>query len=94
VAALSFHPGLIDIGLTKKGTSAESADNQWVRVIAEWTEREKAAGKFTPVEYATAALLRLAAGAGDHLSGRYLTTEDDCLSFPATDHSGERERTS
>ncbi len=78
VTVLSYHPGLVDIGITLAGAEkAAASGNPWEQRIASWIEGERAAGRLTPVAQATAVLRRLTEGAADHRSGEYITFEDE-----------------
>ena len=77
VGVLSYHPGLLDIGLTVEGAKAATVGGVWEQRIAAWVEGERAAGRITPVAQATDVLLRLVTSDDNELSGRYITVDDE-----------------
>ena len=77
VVVLSYHPGLLDLGITIEGARAAASGGEWERRIASWVEGERAAGRITPVARATDALLRLVTSDDKGLSGRYVTVDDE-----------------
>jgi acyl-coenzyme A synthetase/AMP-(fatty) acid ligase/NAD(P)-dependent dehydrogenase (short-subunit alcohol dehydrogenase family) len=76
VTVLSFHPGLLDLGLGQTQMASRPEPGSWSAKVSDWLRRERAAGNFTPVADAVAALTRLVERVGDHPSGSYLTTDD------------------
>ncbi|WP_434445414.1 SDR family NAD(P)-dependent oxidoreductase [Lentzea sp. E54] len=77
VTVLSYHPGLVEAGITLSSLArAEAGGNPWEKRIAAWYEVERTAGRTTPIARAAAVLRRLAEGAADHRSGEYITVED------------------
>ncbi|SEG89409.1 NADP-dependent 3-hydroxy acid dehydrogenase YdfG [Nonomuraea solani] len=77
VSAFSFDPGLVDLGMTRDHLEQGRIDDRWSDQILEWVRDQRRAGRFTPPERAASALVRLASGSADPLSGRYLTSDDD-----------------
>jgi NAD(P)-dependent dehydrogenase (short-subunit alcohol dehydrogenase family) len=77
VAVLSFHPGLLDLGMTKAGDEADNSGNPWAQRVVDWVQGQRAEGRFAEVERATGMLLHLAAGGADERSGGYLTVDDE-----------------
>ncbi len=77
IVVLSYHPGLLDLGITIEGARAAESGGEWERRIASWVEGERAAGRITPVARATDALLRLVTSDDKGLSGRYVTVDDE-----------------
>lgn len=75
VPVFAYHPGLLDLGITHSHLARHPTGDPWEDRIGRWLTDRRAEGAFTSPERATAALLRLAAGEGDGLSGRYLTPE-------------------
>ncbi|MER6910549.1 SDR family NAD(P)-dependent oxidoreductase [Streptomyces sp. NPDC000594] len=90
IGAFSFHPGLIDIGVTREHMERHPTGNPWTDRVGAWLLDQRGKDAFTPPDRAAAALLRLARGEADALSGRYLTT-DALLAPPGagTDPAGE-----
>lgn len=82
IAAFSYHPGLLDVGLGAPTTAADS-DDVWQRRVDSWLAAQREAGQYTPVTEATANLLRLIRGDADALTGRYLTYQDDIAGLVA-----------
>jgi NAD(P)-dependent dehydrogenase (short-subunit alcohol dehydrogenase family) len=77
VTVFSFHPGLLEVGLGETQLAAEAAPGSWSAKVSDWLRREQAAGNFTPVADAAAALARLIEQSDDdHRTGAYLTTAD------------------
>lgn len=77
VSAVAYHPGLMDIGMSRQNAIDALTGNEWDRKVAAWFAKLKADGDLTPVPAACAVLVRLAGGDADPLSGRYLTVDDD-----------------
>ncbi|WP_176947115.1 type I polyketide synthase [Lentzea fradiae] len=77
VSVFSFHPGLVDVGLTRRQLQDGDTGNRYVDGIAAWVADQREGGRFTTPEESTAMLLRLVSGEADALSGSYLTPEDD-----------------
>ncbi|MFB9902364.1 SDR family NAD(P)-dependent oxidoreductase [Allokutzneria oryzae] len=75
IPVLSYHPGLLEIGLT--GNTPKDSTDTWTRYLASWIDGEREAGRMTPTDKATGMLVRLVAGEADSLSGRYITVDDD-----------------
>ncbi|WP_416973035.1 SDR family oxidoreductase [Streptomyces sp. 4F14] len=81
IAAFSYHPGLLDIGIG--AAPAHEAENPWQRRIDTWLASQRRAGRYTDVPTALGNLLRLLSGEADALTGRYLTYEDDLTALIA-----------
>ncbi|MBB5159998.1 SDR family NAD(P)-dependent oxidoreductase [Saccharopolyspora phatthalungensis] len=77
VVVLSYHPGLLDIGLTGDHLRQGPTGDVWTDRIGDWLQEQRDSGNFTTPERANEVLIQLAAGQADALSGRYLTVEDD-----------------
>ncbi|WP_197367612.1 SDR family NAD(P)-dependent oxidoreductase, partial [Streptomyces clavuligerus] len=75
IAAFSFHPGLVDSGMTADHLRRHPTGDHWEDLIGEWLHTAYENGRFTPAEDAARALVRLVSGPADALSGRYVTTE-------------------
>lgn len=75
IAVLSYDPGMVDVGLMRRGCtmSGGSADEQRV---AEWARSQRASGRFTPVEQSAGLLARIVSGEFDHRSGELITAQD------------------
>lgn len=77
VSVFSFNPGLLDVGMVSRHLAAGPSGNYWFDRVGRWLQQQKAAGRFTSVDRSCDALLSIASGAADALSGQYLTPEDD-----------------
>jgi NAD(P)-dependent dehydrogenase (short-subunit alcohol dehydrogenase family) len=77
VRMFAYHPGLMDIGMSRQNAIDALTGNEWDRKVAAWFAKVKANGGLTPVPLACAVLVRLAGGDLDALSGRYVTVDDD-----------------
>ncbi|SER64742.1 short chain dehydrogenase [Lentzea xinjiangensis] len=75
IAVLSYDPGMVDIGLMRRGAGTCS-DDPHVQRIARWVRSQRAGGKFTPVEQSADLLARIVRGEFDHLSGGLVTPAD------------------
>jgi NAD(P)-dependent dehydrogenase (short-subunit alcohol dehydrogenase family) len=76
VAIVSFHPGILEIGLGQTQLAAAAPQGSWSQKVSEWILEVKAQGAYTPTESAVNALIRLLDD--DDLpanTGSYLTTE-------------------
>ncbi|MFF7987560.1 SDR family NAD(P)-dependent oxidoreductase [Streptomyces sp. NPDC007901] len=93
VTMLSYHPGLLELGLTKDGMDTYPTGDVWRDRSIEWFMAQRREGRFTDPEHSARTLLRFAAGEADHLSGHYLTPDSD-LSVPSglSDPSGSSDR--
>jgi NAD(P)-dependent dehydrogenase (short-subunit alcohol dehydrogenase family) len=76
VTVLSFHPGLLDVGLGETQLASQAPAGSWSAKVSDWLRRERAEGKLTPVADAVEALARLVEPGDEHRSGSYLTTAD------------------
>lgn len=76
VTVLSFHPGLLELGLGQTQLATRAEPGSWSAKVSDWLRRERAEGNFTPVADAVAALAGLVEQTGDHPTGSYLTTAD------------------
>ncbi|WP_176959865.1 SDR family NAD(P)-dependent oxidoreductase [Lentzea jiangxiensis] len=79
VAVLCYDPGLLDIGLMRRGiersADPRNADDPvWPR-LSRWAQSLRDQGKFTPVKQSAALLARIAEGEFDDLSGGVITQE-------------------
>lgn len=79
VAVFAFHPGIVTIGLTDAALAMDAPAGS----PAAWIQQEVAAGRVLPPEPGAAALVYLASGQADTLSGRYLTVHDDLAALVA-----------
>ncbi|GAA3464442.1 SDR family NAD(P)-dependent oxidoreductase [Saccharothrix longispora] len=76
VTTVAFDPGLLDTGMTRAHLDRGHVGDPHADGILDFTLRARDDGGFTPVPAATAALVRIAMGAADHLSGRYVTADE------------------
>ncbi|MCG8928080.1 type I polyketide synthase [Lentzea sp. CC55] len=77
VSVLNYHPGLIDLGLTRRQLEAGKTGDRHVDDVGAWMADQRDSGRFTTPEDSSEMLVRLVAGEADALSGSYLTPEDD-----------------
>jgi NAD(P)-dependent dehydrogenase (short-subunit alcohol dehydrogenase family)/acyl carrier protein len=77
VAVFSYHPGLLDVGITGDQLRRGRTEDTHLNGIGDWLADQRDGGRFTEPEQAAAMLLRLLSGEVDVLSGSYLTPEDD-----------------
>jgi acyl transferase domain-containing protein/acyl carrier protein/enoyl-[acyl-carrier-protein] reductase (NADH) len=77
VAVFSYHPGLVDVGITGDQLLRGRTEDTHLNGIGDWLADQRDGGRFTEPEQAAAMLLRLLSGEADVLSGSYLTPEDD-----------------
>ncbi|GGM26017.1 type I polyketide synthase [Micromonospora yangpuensis] len=79
VVVLSYHPGLVDLGITRAGLDRvrRGGGDRWERLTAQWGEQQLADGQMTSVQRAATVFRRLVEGAADDRSGAYLTVDDD-----------------
>lgn len=76
VTVLSFHPGLLELGLGQTQMATRAEPGSWSAKVTDWLRGEQAAGNFTPVADAVGALARLVEQTSEHPTGSYLTTAD------------------
>ncbi|MGZ3145563.1 SDR family NAD(P)-dependent oxidoreductase [Lentzea chajnantorensis] len=81
VSVFSYHPGLVDLGITKQALDLEPTGDKWGDRMQEWLSEQREQGRFATPERAAEVLMELASGKADPLSGRYLTPEDDVESM-------------
>ncbi|MHC5907413.1 SDR family oxidoreductase [Streptomyces sp. S6] len=81
IAAFSYHPGLLDLGLG--AAPAHETENPWQRRVDSWLAAQRRAGRYAALPDALGNLLRLVGGEADALTGRYLTYEDDLTALVA-----------
>lgn len=77
VAVLNYHPGILEIGLTGTLFASDPEPGTTDHMVAEWFRAQIAAGRSVDAEESAAKLCRLASGALDSLSGKYVTAYDD-----------------
>lgn len=75
IAVLSYDPGMVDVGLMRRGCAMSSDDPDELRV-AEWARSQRDSGRFTPVEQSAGLLARIVSGEFDHRSGGLITQQD------------------
>ncbi|MET8981193.1 SDR family oxidoreductase [Streptomyces sp. NPDC004539] len=73
IPVFAYHPGLLDLGVTHRHLDRHPTGDPWEDRVGDWLLTQRAQGAFTAPDEAVAALLRLAAGQADPLSGHYLT---------------------
>ncbi|MFJ8911110.1 SDR family NAD(P)-dependent oxidoreductase [Amycolatopsis sp. NPDC102389] len=78
VTVLSYNPGIVDAGLTREGMRfVGNTDDPWLDRIGRWAIEARDSGAFTPLDTAVKALVRLARGDADVLTGLVINAEDD-----------------
>ncbi|SES32646.1 meso-butanediol dehydrogenase / (S,S)-butanediol dehydrogenase / diacetyl reductase [Lentzea xinjiangensis] len=77
VSVLNYHPGLVDLGLTRRQLEAGKTGDRHVDGVGAWMADQRDGGRFTTPEDSSEMLVRLVTGEADALSGSYLTPEDD-----------------
>ncbi|SDO73421.1 type I polyketide synthase [Lentzea jiangxiensis] len=77
VSVLNYHPGLVDLGLTRRQLEAGKTGDRHVDGVGAWMADQRDGGRFTTPEASSEMLVRLVSGEADALSGGYLTPEDD-----------------
>ena len=75
IAILNYDPGMVDVGLMRRGATMESDDPHQQR-ISRWARSQCVQGRFTPVEQSAGLLARIVSGEFDHLSGGLITPAD------------------
>ena len=84
IHVFAFHPGLVDGGLTHAALAEDVPIDSPAHRATKWVREQYEAGHAVPPERAVDAILRLASGGADELSGRYLTVFDDLARLTAT----------
>ena len=77
VALFSFDPGILTIGLTETLFSQEPAPGSREEMVTRWFRQQIAGGRSFEAAASAAAVVALASGAADELSGRHLSMYDD-----------------
>ncbi len=75
IAVLSYDPGMVDVGLMRRGCTTSSDDPAEQRV-SRWARSQREDGRFTPVEQSAGLLARIVSGEFDHRSGGLITPAD------------------
>ena len=91
IAVLSYHPGHVNVGMTKTFLEKAPGLDDWSVQVARWVRQQAAEGHFTDIEQSTATFLRIARGDADHLSGRYLTPDSTFADVEHGRPAGTRE---
>jgi NADP-dependent 3-hydroxy acid dehydrogenase YdfG len=77
VVVLSYHPGILEVGLTDTLFKAEPEAGTVEGMVADWFRQQIALGRSVDADVSAAQLVRLVVGEADAFSGRYLTAYDD-----------------
>ena len=77
VALFSFDPGILTIGLTETLFAQEPASGSREEMVTQWFREQIAGGRSFEATASAAAVVALASGAADELSGRHLSMYDD-----------------
>ncbi|MEW2119392.1 SDR family oxidoreductase [Streptomyces sp. NPDC005474] len=75
VTVLSYHPGLVDTGITQAQMDLVPGGNPWEDMVSTWFKKQDAQGHFTELDRSVATLVRLARGEADAKSGSYFTPD-------------------
>ncbi|MFF9691156.1 SDR family NAD(P)-dependent oxidoreductase [Streptomyces sp. NPDC014623] len=81
VAVFSYHPGLVDLGITRRQIEGGLTGERWSDEVRAWLLAQRESQRLADPRRSADMLVRLAAGEADPLSGRYLTLEDDIASL-------------
>jgi NAD(P)-dependent dehydrogenase (short-subunit alcohol dehydrogenase family) len=92
VAVFSFHPGLLDVGLTRAHLDHGPVGNPSSDRIWKWLRDQRDAGHFTSYDRVAHSILLLADGTADVLSGRYISVDDDIPALCAQVSADRRQR--
>jgi NAD(P)-dependent dehydrogenase (short-subunit alcohol dehydrogenase family) len=76
ITTVAFDPGLVDTGITRAHFDRGHTGDPWADKILDWMLRKRDNGDFTPLGTSARALVAVAAGAAEHLSGQYVTIDD------------------
>jgi 3-oxoacyl-[acyl-carrier protein] reductase len=77
IKAFVLHPGTVDTQFTDEALNREDARRYATGFVERLTELRKNPSAFTPMSQVTNLCIFLASGAGDDLSGRYLSVDYD-----------------
>jgi NAD(P)-dependent dehydrogenase (short-subunit alcohol dehydrogenase family) len=77
IAIVSYHPGVLEIGFATAIVGSEPEPGTYQARHKAWFEGERAAGRVIDTARSLDGLIRLAEGAADRLSGRYVSAYDD-----------------
>jgi NAD(P)-dependent dehydrogenase (short-subunit alcohol dehydrogenase family) len=88
VAVVSFHPGILEIGLGQTQLSAAARPGSWSEKVNTWILETKARGAHTPTGAAVDALIRLLDDDLSAVTGSYLTTESVAAGLCRTEDAG------
>jgi len=92
IAIVNYHPGIMDIGLTETLLAKQPEETSAAEVrVASWFQEQIDSGNNADVGASCEAVVGLAAGAADALSGRYVTAYDDLAETVRAVESGNAE---
>jgi NAD(P)-dependent dehydrogenase (short-subunit alcohol dehydrogenase family) len=75
VSVVSFHPGILEIGLGETQLATVASPGSWSEKVSAWIQKCKEEGALTSTESALSALMWLLDNDISALTGSYLTTE-------------------
>ncbi|MFJ9628707.1 SDR family NAD(P)-dependent oxidoreductase [Streptomyces sp. NPDC101175] len=75
VSVFAFHPGLLDLGITRSHLARHPTGDRWTDMVGDWLVDQRDSGRFAAPGDTARMLLRLASGEADRHSGRYLTPD-------------------
>lgn len=84
ITVLSFHPGILEIGLTGTLFAADPEPGTTEGMVAAWFRKEIAEGRSIDADASAAQLVRLGQGLTDPMTGRYFTAYDDLDAIAAS----------
>ncbi|QDI72806.1 polyketide synthase [Streptomyces calvus] len=88
VTVFSYHPGLVDLGITQRQIEGGMTGERWSDEVRAWLLAQRESRRLVDPRRSAEMLVRLASGEADPLSGRYLTVDDDIASLLRTRRSG------
>ncbi|WP_216893563.1 SDR family NAD(P)-dependent oxidoreductase [Nocardia alni] len=88
ITTVAFDPGLVDIGITRAHFGRGRTGDPWADRILDWAEDIRDSGGLTPLDRSTRALVDIALGSADHVSGGYVTVEEGRIDPGGTEDGG------
>lgn len=82
VHIFSYHPGLVDTGITQAQMALPQGQNPWSDMVSKWFHEQAEEGRFTELDRSAAMLVRLVQGEADRLSGGYFTPDSTLAGLP------------
>ncbi|GGY03053.1 polyketide synthase [Streptomyces minutiscleroticus] len=88
VTVFSYHPGLVDLGITQRQIEGGVTGERWSDEVRAWLLAQRENRRLVDPGRSARMLVRLAAGEADPLSGQYLTVDDDIATLLRTRRPG------